>query len=77
MVFASMPSPSDIAINSVTFSASSLRNPFTLALLLASSPKIFLSFNPGINFAILSASCNGKSKTLAVSLIDDFAAIVP
>ena len=31
----------------------------------------------GTNFAILSASPKGKSKTLAVSLIDDLAAIVP
>ena len=31
----------------------------------------------GINLAILSASPNGKSNTLAVSRIEDFAAIVP
>ena len=31
----------------------------------------------GTSFAILSASPNGRSKTRAVSLIEDFAAIVP
>ena len=31
----------------------------------------------GTSLAILSASNNGKSRTLAVSLIEDFAAIVP
>ena len=39
---------------------------------------IFAKFKfSGINFAILSASNNGKSKTRAVSRTDDFAAIVP
>ena len=40
-------------------------------------PEDFEGINPGINFAILSASNNGKSNTLAVSRIADFAAIVP
>ena len=31
----------------------------------------------GTSFAILSASPKGRSKTLAVSLIEDLAAIVP
>ena len=66
-----------MCLNSSTSCFSSARKPATFPLLFASSPKMFFSLMPGINFAILSASKSGKSKTLAVSLIDDFAAMVP
>ena len=69
--------PKDIDLNSSTITFSSERKPEILPLLFSSFPKIFCSLMFGINLAILSASKRGKSKTLAVSLIDDFAAIVP
>ncbi len=69
--------PLAIVCSSSTITFSSARKLAILPLLFASSPKMFFNFTPGINFAILSASKSGKSKTLAVSLIDDFAAIVP
>ena len=74
---ASRPLLSAIPFKILTFSSSSLRKLFTFALLFSSEPKIFFNFINGINLAILSASGNGKSKTLAVSLIEDFAAMVP
>ena len=44
----------------------------------SSAPKIFPNLDMvGISLAILSASNNGKSKTRAVSRIEDFAAMVP
>ena len=58
-------------------SFSSERNAAIFPLLLSSVPKISFSLIFGINLAILSASNKGKSSTLAVSLIDDLAAIVP
>ena len=44
---------------------------------LSVSEKIWLNFILGTSLAILSASGRGKSRTRAVSLIDDLAAIVP
>ena len=69
--------PKDKLFSSSTNCLSSDLKPATFPLLFASSPKIFFSLIKGINFAILSASKSGKSKTLAVSLMEDFAAIVP
>ena len=44
----------------------------------SSQEKIFPNdVKSGTNFAALSASNNGKSNTLAVSRMEDFAAIVP
>ena len=75
MVWASKSTPSAKFRSSFIFSTSSDLN---LSLSCASVfPKILFSLVFGISFAILSASCNGKSNTLAVSLMDDFAAIVP
>ena len=70
-------SSSAIILSCSTASFSSALKPFIFPILLGSSPKIFLSFTPGINLATLSASYKGKSSTLAVSLTDDFAAMVP
>ena len=75
-VSASKSSPSEILSSWFTFSRSSALN--ALLNCFSSYPKIFPSLDiVGINFAILSASNNGKSKTRAVSRIEDFAAIVP
>ena len=77
MVSDSIPSPSDMAFNSLTISFSSERKAAIFPLLFSSVPKIFFSLTFGINFAILSASNSGKSSTLAVSRMEDFAAMVP
>ncbi|MNT62411.1 hypothetical protein D3C72_2001310 [compost metagenome] len=75
MVSASNPAPSDMAIRRFTASNSSALKVSFKAF--SSILKIFDNFKFGINFAISLASCKGKSNTLAVSLIDDLAAIVP
>ncbi|CAI8427210.1 MAG: Uncharacterised protein [Flavobacterium sp. SCGC AAA160-P02] len=77
MVSDSIPSPSEIVLSSLTISFSSDRRFSILLLLLSSVPKIVFSLILGTSFASLSASNNGKSKTLAVSRIEDLAAIVP
>ena len=64
------------AIKSLTLSKSSGRSAFFK--LASSIENILAKFKLlGISLAILSASKSGKSRTRAVSLTDDFAAMVP
>ena len=76
IVSASKSSPSEIFKSWLTLSKSSGLNS-DLSLFVSVSNIVFNLDMLGINLASLSASFNGKSKTLAVSLMDDFAAIVP
>ena len=67
-------------INSFILSKSSGRSTFLISASVSFINRDKLHFggmSPGINLAILSASKSGKSRTLAVSRIADFAAIVP
>ena len=54
-----------------------LETPCIAAAIRRQHKKLFKEVMSGTNLAVLSASYKGKSKTLAVSLIDDLAAIVP
>ena len=75
MVSACRSSPSERDLSSNTFEKSSdLKSLFNF---FSSFSKISFNFKLGISLAILSASPSDKSKTLAVSLIEDLAAILP
>ena len=66
---------SERARNSFTFKNSSARKTFFSSF--SERLKILESLMLGNNFEIRSASFNAKSRTRAVSRIEDFAAIVP
>ena len=75
MVSAWRSSPDERDLSSNTFAKSSdLKSSFNF---FSSFSKISFNFKLGISLAILSASPNDKSNTLAVSLIEDLAAILP
>ena len=75
MVSACKSSPLDKDLSSKTLLKSSDLK--SLLNFFSSFSKISFNFKLGINLAILSASPKERSRTLAVSLIEDLAAIFP